>query len=778
MAVWTLTIQEIINYFSALTGAKVSADVSELVKDLHINRSEETYPYLAPVGLGSTLIQLVRGFPATTGGQKLAPLFQSITTDGTYYTATDAGVITQIPAKDFTFSLLNALGVSVTALSDAVWTSVCNALSNIYGKEVTVDNITEFMVLAVVQNGSLFFDEATIKAWSDALHDEGFFNAGVRTNFLEAGGEYIVGHSATSVDDLQNFLDDVANAGYSVPAGLSASLLFADLIAQGANTNRAVAYGWGTYPGLGGIFRFVTFNNTYTPDGTHMAYYTDPISDAYGHQYQPLLPDSGLNGRTGSVYQYDINLDGTFTMVLQSDGAAPINTLGTCQGIGSWIGVYVAFLINRVNEPTMEGTEIQSGATLPSSDLDVEDEYPTWTSAGVSAGFWDDAASLLRTRKMIPVALQEEGETYVTPQALARDGVVDHAGTKAKEKILDGTLDVLDEPTDWVDEGTRTIPLDVPTSPEPMNTDTPPVVLPSGTAGGPVTVYNPTQAQMDSLRTELWNNGLVTSIQALFNANPMDAIISCHMIYASPHVSAIQKGLYLGNVFMNVSGVNVVDEQFIEIDCGTVDVPELFGNATDYEPYTSVEIYLPFIGIQQLSANDVVGGSVNLVMKEDVLTGAILAEITVTKNGSTQTLYQFTGNGAVQIPLTGQDRLSQIMGGIKGALSGGFAGGVAGSFIGAASGAMASKPSIMKSGGFSPNTGAMAGKLPYLIINRNVPLDASNYNKFTGYPSNKTVKLNTLAGYTRVREVHVEGLGCTDAEKQLIETALKEGVIL
>ena len=67
---------------------------------------------------------------------------------------------------------------------------------------------------------------------------------------------------------------------------------------------------------------------------------------------------------------------------------------------------------------------------------------------------------------------------------------------------------------------------------------------------------------------------------------------------------------------------------------------------------------------------------------------------------------------------------------------------------------------------------------PYLIITRPKPAEADNFNKFYGKPSNKTVRLSSCSGYTRVKDVHVDNIVATDNELSEIEQLLKEGVII
>ena len=72
----------------------------------------------------------------------------------------------------------------------------------------------------------------------------------------------------------------------------------------------------------------------------------------------------------------------------------------------------------------------------------------------------------------------------------------------------------------------------------------------------------------------------------------------------------------------------------------------------------------------------------------------------------------------------------------------------------------------------------MACQNPYLI--RHVPNKPKigEQEIFTGFPSYKTGTLSEFDGYTECIEAHVEGISCTETERDMIIDLLKNGVIL
>ena len=121
-------------------------------------------------------------------------------------------------------------------------------------------------------------------------------------------------------------------------------------------------------------------------------------------------------------------------------------------------------------------------------------------------------------------------------------------------------------------------------------------------------------------------------------------------------------------------------KQFQEWDLGGVRVPYGFDNTfLDYEPFTKVAIYLPFVGIRQLDTDEVMGQSLNVTYQFDNISGSCIAFITV--NGAVR--YTFSGSCAIGIPISQSNWGQTYMAAATIA-----AGGVAGA-VGAGAGAMA-----------------------------------------------------------------------------------------
>lgn len=324
-----------------------------------------------------------------------------------------------------------------------------------------------------------------------------------------------------------------------------------------------------------------------------------------------------------------------------------------------------------------------------------------------------------------------------------------------------------------------------PQNPVTTGTGEPPAsVPPSGSASALWSVYHPTQAQVNSFGAWLWTDDIITKINQLLQ-NPMEGIITLHKVFAPP-VDSGQGTIVVGRLDSNVPSATV-NQQYVTVDCGEIDCAEQFGNVFDYSPFTSISIYLPFIGIAPLSVDDIMRSKIHVKYGVDVFTGVCLAMIEVSRDGNTVNMYQYAGVASVEYPLTGTVHNGLITG-IMG-IVGGFAtiatagaaapvaaaGGVAAAGVGALT---TGRQSQSRSGNFSGNAGAMGIKTPYLIIERPQTKVADTFPQLAGYPTNKSLVLRECSGHVVVKHVHVEGVNATQGELIEIENLLQSGVLV
>ena len=318
-----------------------------------------------------------------------------------------------------------------------------------------------------------------------------------------------------------------------------------------------------------------------------------------------------------------------------------------------------------------------------------------------------------------------------------------------------------------------------------------PTIIPTS-GSGLIHVYNPTAGEMTSFGKWLWVTYADNDIQKLWN-NPFDGVISAHELYARPSVDGRDN---IRSGFLTCpTTANLVRVRYNQINCGSVVIPEWYSNYLDYSPYTKASVYLPFIGIVELDSDDIIGHGINITYTVDSYNGSCIAQITVAKQGYNNTVYQFSGNCSVELPLAGGSQaairaglisaaatgITSVIGGVASLLTGnipGAIGGIAHGVGSAISTAVSQKSTVQHSGSFGASYGAMGIKKPYLIIRRPIQKQVINYNEDYGFPAHKRVLIGSCSGYLRAKEVHVVSPTATDEEKAMIENLLKQGVFV
>lgn len=364
----------------------------------------------------------------------------------------------------------------------------------------------------------------------------------------------------------------------------------------------------------------------------------------------------------------------------------------------------------------------------------------------------------------------------------------------------------------------------IPVDPDdPSQGSSYPSIVPAS-GSGLIHVYNPTPGEFVGFGNWLWVTYADATIDKIWN-NPFDGIIGAHELYATPQTDG-RDNIRSGFLVCPVQS-DLVRQRYTEIDCGTVIVPEFYGNYFDYSPYSQAYIYLPFIGINEVSIDDIVGHAVNIRYRVDAYNGSCIAMIYVAKSGYRNLCYQFGGNCAVEVPLAGgsqaaikagmlqaeaysraaiqsaqiQKTASIGSGIVNGAAGSSFAGplaGIIGALAGGTSGYIqgsanvaaaklqgqamqeaaryANKSSVQHSGQFGASHGAMGLKNPFIMIRNPIQVKVVNYNDDYGFPAHKRVIIGGCTGYLRVREVNVISAHATNEEKRAIEEELKAGV--
>ena len=241
------------------------------------------------------------------------------------------------------------------------------------------------------------------------------------------------------------------------------------------------------------------------------------------------------------------------------------------------------------------------------------------------------------------------------------------------------------------------------------------------------TVYAPTDENMKNINNTIF----------IDNNDVINKFISYKKFWCNIPTDGTAK-MKAGNYDFNFEAPAVHDN-IIDVDCGSVNVEELYHSLLDYSPFSRLTIYLPFIGFMDLDDKMVMGKVVRVNYRVDVLSGRCLAEIYTMIDDSTEScIASYAGIIASDEPL--------------------------------------SQGQVNYKGGYELMTSMQLGELtPFIMVNTQVPLDNDGTN-LDGLPVDEVKRVGDCTGFVRYSFINASGCSGTDAEKTEIENLLKSGI--
>lgn len=524
------------------------------------------------------------------------------------------------------------------------------------------------------------------------------------------------------------------------------------------------------------VVSFYVMNSVENPINVSNTY--NVVKIGISNQYSNTNPSYiGVSG---------VSISNTTAKPFVGVSSPPIGSWGSINSSG--LDITVGGSVDGVsNQPNATIPDTTNWNDVPSTLQSLQNQYPSlWDNAVPNTIVQPDGST--KTITYVPVAMPNANGQWDT-QPTSGGSLQDSPQVQPQPNPTPENNDLLKlllqlvtmpEPQPDPDTQTQTQPQipDTPTPPTTGDGDSPTPIPPTGSASALWAVYHPTQAQVNAFGAWLWSSNFVDQLLKVFQ-NPMDAIISLHKVFVMP-VDAGDTTIHAGYLDSGVSS-KYVTQQYVYVDCGSVDCKEYFGTVFDYVG-TSASLYLPFIGIVPLNINEVMRSTINVKYGCDLFTGAILVEVTISRDGNNVIMYQYGGDGSVQYPVSGS-RSGGFLTGLAatiGAAASIATGGAAMPAFAAAFGGsvMSAQKQVQHSGGFSGNSGAMGCKIPYLIIERPQTKIASLMPSLDGYPTNYSVKLSDCSGQVVVSSVHIEGINATENELKEIERLLKAGILV
>lgn len=277
-----------------------------------------------------------------------------------------------------------------------------------------------------------------------------------------------------------------------------------------------------------------------------------------------------------------------------------------------------------------------------------------------------------------------------------------------------------------------------------------------------------------------FGNQIPAMIDMYINNTLINYIIDCHIIPVAPTVGGSE---YIKVGFRTFTPTaDKVTSDYIDFDCGTINIGEYYANFADYEPYTRAKLFLPFVGYVDIKPEYWQSGLLQVVYRFNVIDGSFMAFVKSSSSKSKLSdtvIGQYGGNCCVHIPITGAN-YSNLVSGVVGAAAAvasaqpGTGGSAA---LDAAINLANSKANVQQSNGYNATTSFLGVRVPYLVIERTVSNMSSAYPDEIGIPCNINLDFSELSGLVQSQDVILDGItGATDAELKEIARLLAGGV--
>lgn len=211
-----------------------------------------------------------------------------------------------------------------------------------------------------------------------------------------------------------------------------------------------------------------------------------------------------------------------------------------------------------------------------------------------------------------------------------------------------------------------------------------------------------------------------------------------------------------------------------------MNIQRKFNNFMDYEPYTTMQMYIPYIGYTSVPTHEIVGKKVSVWFKIDFDNGVLTATI----ENEDHIIITTQGEIGINIPIGSSNANEIFRNRISSAV--GLIGSVAtdnplGFAKSMTNMVLSSQQRFQTRGTISAtqNSNILPASV-FLLITYPNPIEIDeNYNKIVGKPLNDYRTLSTLTGFTIVGDVHLEKFkDCTSEELNIIDSLLRNGVHL
>lgn len=200
--------------------------------------------------------------------------------------------------------------------------------------------------------------------------------------------------------------------------------------------------------------------------------------------------------------------------------------------------------------------------------------------------------------------------------------------------------------------------------------DSDPITFPSGTPFTPsqlggYALLSMTPTEFSALTTIMWKpeiKSIQDALHVYYNVQPLTECVqsilyypfdvSAHDITHVVHSDTWKIG-WSDDLFSADAISNQYDRKF---DMGEYTINEYYGTFMDYAPYTSIDIWLPYIGYKSLDTDSVMNKTLRVVYYVDFADGLCTAVLFA----DGQPINTYTGQIAIPIPVTARDSAAKF----------------------------------------------------------------------------------------------------------------------
>lgn len=309
-----------------------------------------------------------------------------------------------------------------------------------------------------------------------------------------------------------------------------------------------------------------------------------------------------------------------------------------------------------------------------------------------------------------------------------------------------------------------------------------------------------TEEEVNDLNFTFLSGDLWTNIPSWFS-NPQQAIISLLKFpfslpnISSDHISQSDQLVVIANVPMETIDKQVhgriMHHKFkTRLKICEFNIKRFFNSYLDFEPYTKIKIYMPYIGNVDLPVDYIMGKNIELFYDINYIDGSVLALIKLTQEYGGHIVLTTSGSIGINIPVAKSDAQANTMSAMKsiaslglGIATAGATGGVGSALMTGVQGAVSTALSNTRQTTATmdrpsaEHTRAISSS-PYLIYERPITNMPSNYSQIRGIATNIYKPLKEMAGFTVCKNVKLDNLTrALSSEVDEIRHILESGAI-